>query len=86
MKRLLLLLALTSLWAINYAQTDTISYNIFQKEGKLGIGTTQPDNLLTLYGNIGIGTTNPISKLQISDRDIYISDINKGIIMKSPDG
>jgi hypothetical protein len=35
---------------------------------------------------VGIGTQTPEAKLQIADGDIYISDINKGIIMKSPDG
>jgi len=37
-------------------------------------------------GKIGVGTKAPAAKLQIADGDIYISDINKGIIMKSPDG
>lgn len=37
-------------------------------------------------GYIGIGTKEPNAKLQITDGDIYISDIEKGIIMKSPDG
>jgi hypothetical protein len=37
-------------------------------------------------GNIGIGTHSPSAKLQIADGDIYISDIDQGIIMKSPDG
>ena len=37
-------------------------------------------------GNVGIGTNVPHAKLQIADGDIYISDINKGIIMKSPNG
>ncbi len=36
--------------------------------------------------NAGIGTKKPTSKLEIADGDIYISDIDKGIIMKSPDG
>lgn len=33
-------------------------------------------------GNIGISTPEPKSKLHISDGDIYIEDINSGIIMK----
>ncbi len=37
-------------------------------------------------GNIGIGTPEPCSKLQVTDGDIFIEDINSGIIMKSPDG
>jgi autotransporter adhesin len=38
------------------------------------------------YGKVGIGTTNPVARLQVADGDIFIQDINKGIIMKSPDG
>jgi hypothetical protein len=37
-------------------------------------------------GNVGIGTEHPYAKLEITDGDIFISDIEKGIIMKSPDG
>jgi hypothetical protein len=37
-------------------------------------------------GNIGIETKEPGAKLQIADGDIYVSHINRGIIMKSPDG
>lgn len=37
-------------------------------------------------GYLGLGTTGPASKLHIADGDIYISDIDRGIIMKSPDG
>ena len=50
------------------------------------------DNFTTTHmsmnyqGFVGIGTTEPKSKLQVTDGDIYIDDINKGIIMKSPDG
>ncbi|HLN53848.1 MAG TPA: T9SS type A sorting domain-containing protein [Lentimicrobium sp.] len=37
-------------------------------------------------GYLGIGTQNPAAKVQIAEGDVYISDINYGIIMKSPDG
>lgn len=37
-------------------------------------------------GFLGIGTGDPAARLQIADGDIYLEDINRGIIMKSPDG
>ena len=37
-------------------------------------------------GLVGIGTSSPAAKLEIADGDIYIKDIDKGIIMTSPNG
>lgn len=37
-------------------------------------------------GNIGIGSEEPVARLQVKDGDIFVEDINRGIIMKSPDG
>ncbi len=37
-------------------------------------------------GNMGIGTEEPVTKIHVKSGDIYIEDINYGIIMKSPDG
>lgn len=37
-------------------------------------------------GNVGIGTIDPDAKLQVEDGDVYISEVNKGVIMKSPNG
>ncbi|MBN1416861.1 MAG: T9SS type A sorting domain-containing protein [Bacteroidales bacterium] len=48
----------------------------------------QTDDSGTIYtwDKVGIGTSEPKAKVEIADGDIYISNINKGIIMKSPDG
>jgi len=37
-------------------------------------------------GNVGVGTQQPEEKLQIAQGNVYIEDIEYGIIMKSPDG
>lgn len=48
-----------------------------------GVATLSIDN--ETY-NVGIGTLNPKAKLNVTDGDIYIENINKGVIMKSPNG
>jgi hypothetical protein len=37
-------------------------------------------------GNVGFNTKNPKAKIEVADGDIYISTINKGVIMTSPNG
>jgi hypothetical protein len=37
-------------------------------------------------GYVGIGTAAPAARLQVADGDVYIEDINNGVIMKSPNG
>ncbi len=127
-----------------FSQTDTISYNIYQQGGNLGVGivpngirgiyirTLNPSvrfedtdelagdvyaiinntkgndvlnfaiynktderaelsfdgmgNVCVMNGYFSVGSHTPYAKLQVSNGDIYIRDINKGIIMKSPDG
>ena len=183
MKKISLIMLLLSICSIGFSQIDTISKNIYQNNGNMGIGTSQPETKLRIEGdvsegdnrafirlrntntgsratvsltlesndrhygtafgftsdsylgipdfnkmgvistngkgfsiysssnygsirfytnvdqsgiiermrinaegNIGIGSKEPAAKLQIADGDIYISDIKKGIIMKSPDG
>ncbi|MBL0006680.1 MAG: hypothetical protein IPP25_05680 [Saprospiraceae bacterium] len=37
-------------------------------------------------GNVGIGTQTPSARVQVAGGDVYIQDIDNGVIMKSPDG
>ncbi len=146
MKKSLILFALFILvTSVALAQIDTISYNIYQQDGNLGVGAppanthfgifvklpnavikfedTSPGsgdvyaitnnkngidvlnfavynktdertelsfdgegNVIVKNGNFGVGTNEPNAKVHVTDGDVYISDINKGIIMKSPNG
>ena len=44
------------------------------------------ENFIFENGNLGVGTNEPEAKIQIKNGDIFIEDVNRGIIMKSPDG
>ena len=41
---------------------------------------------ITNSGNIGVGTQSPSAKIQVTNGDVYIENVNKGVIMKSPNG
>lgn len=52
-----------------------------------GFANTDSERMIiSLNGNIGVSAPNPASKLQVGGGDIYIQDMGKGVIMKSPDG
>lgn len=65
---------------------------ILRASGNTGVikfinGTASTERMmLSSEGNLGIGTTNPASRLQITDGDVFIENINNGVIMKSPNG
>jgi hypothetical protein len=42
--------------------------------------------VLAANGNLGVGVQSPQAKVHVADGDIYLQDIGRGIIMKSPDG
>ena len=74
-------------WGIEYDdQYSTGGLNIFKPISSLTDTRINFNLFLRNDGNVGIGTGEPVAKLQIADGDIYIQDINRGIIMKSPDG
>ncbi len=74
-------------WGIEYDnQYSTGGLNFFNPVSQL-FGERQNFKLfLSNSGNVGIGSNDPVAKLQVKDGDIFIEDINGGIIMKSPDG
>lgn len=52
-----------------------------------GNQTWQENNLGIHYdGKVGINNESPQSRLHVSEGDVYIDQINKGVIMKSPNG
>ena len=65
---------------------------LFGENGPFGANNRSISQSLNLgicvanSGYVGVGTTSPKSALQVTNGDIYIENISKGIIMKSPNG
>ncbi len=62
----------------------TSEYGLRATAGKMYFNTG--GNYIFNDGNIGIGVINPKAEVHVKNGDIYIEDIDRGIIMKSPDG
>ncbi len=74
-------------WGIEYDnQYSSGGLNIFKPVSSLTSSRVNYNIFIRNDGNVGIGSGDPVAKLQVKDGDIYIEDINRGIIMKSPDG
>ena len=74
-------------WGIEYEdQNSDGGLNFFKPESQITSNRINFNLFLGNNGNVGIGSGDPVAKLQVKDGDIYIEDINRGIIMKSPDG
>ena len=74
-------------WGIEYeSELSGGGLNFFNPVSQLFSERQNFRLFLSNTGNVGIGSSEPVAKLQINDGDIYIKDINRGIIMTSPDG
>lgn len=68
------------------SKNSSLMIGFNSSEPTLFVSESEPAINFNGIGKVGIGTTDPKARLQIADGDIFIQDINKGIIMKSPDG
>ncbi len=76
-------------WAIGIDNSDENKLKITSRTNNpTGASPSYGDikMAITADGNIGVNTSDPKAKVEIADGDIFISNINRGIIMKSPDG
>jgi hypothetical protein len=74
-------------WGIEYDdEFSTGGLNFFNPISSLTPTRINHNLFIRDDGNVGIGTGEPSAKLHIADGDIFIQDIDRGIIMKSPDG
>ncbi|MCO5257571.1 MAG: T9SS type A sorting domain-containing protein [Lentimicrobium sp.] len=74
-------------WGIEYDNVFSAGgLNFFNPVSQLTDERINFNLFLSNSGNVGIGSGEPVAKLQVKDGDIFIEDINRGIIMKSPDG
>jgi len=67
-------------------KNNSLMIGFNSSEPTLFVSESEPAVNYNGIGKVGIGTTDPKARLQIADGDIFIQDIDKGIIMKSPDG
>jgi len=77
-----------SAWTINKNAElflGNLSHGISAEKNKGLVFKTEGSYLFN-EGNLGIGTDEPAAKIHVKSGDIYIEDIDHGIIMKSPDG
>lgn len=74
-------------WGIEYDdQYSSGGLNVFKPVSSLTDTRINFNLFLGNDGNVGIGTGAPQARLQVTDGDIFIENIDRGIIMKSPDG
>jgi len=67
----------------NVVPSSTATYKL----GASGQIWSSVNDIINFSGtNVGVGVAVPAAKFQVSNGDIYIDTINKGLILKSPDG
>lgn len=65
---------------------NSIMFGILSTRPTLFISESDWGTNFDGLGKVGIGTTEPVARLQVAEGDIFIEDVEYGIVMKSPDG
>ncbi len=68
-----------------YGANEGFLFYFNNHDFKIGVGGIERMRFKS-DGKIGIGTADPKSQLQVKGGDIYLEDVNAGVIMKSPNG
>ncbi len=90
-------LGMAALWESDGAFFGVKNYGGNRKDALIAWGDDANDNLRFQFngndrilvnsdGYVGVGTTDPRAKVHVNSGDVYIDEVGRGVIMKSPDG
>lgn len=71
----------------NTKGNNVLNFAVYNKtDERAELSFSGDGNVVVPAGNTGFGELNPQARVQVANGDVYISDIQYGIIMRSPDG
>jgi len=72
---------------VGTSELISVPYALYAENVRIGDGKWRDNQLgIDNQNNIGIGTNNSYDKIVVANGNLYVPDLGKGLIMKSPDG